>query len=721
MSTLTEEQRRRIEENRRKALERRAANEAASKATISSSSSFNKNTNTLNTKQFVNSAPSKSFQTAQSTTSNSNIFPPSFNKNNNSDTKQFAKPLESKTSDFSANSQIANAFYGPLKTFPSKTHSSSKAVGVENRTRTGSSGCKPLSTDIIKGTCVLVSRHRFHVDVRFHKELIEVFKTVPNRLYDIQTKRWNFLVKDHDKLISLVKPLQSQVIIAPLPRIIINVFGSAPETKTIEDADLSMLDPVMLKTLLPFQKEGVKFAVQHLGRVLIADDMGLGKTIQAIAISNYYSKDWPLLVVTPSSVRYSWEESFHNWLPSLDRQEICVINSGKDHIPNNKVVLMSYDLLTKLKDSIIKRKFRSIIFDESHFLKNPKSARTKAAQEIMKQMNRIILLTGTPALSRPIELYTQISALRPRNFFTYVEYGVRYCNGKLSTFGWDFSGSSNMEELQILLEELLMIRRLKSDVIKQLPDKFRQMIVLDPSLVSTKSKVLKAMYCKMQQENLKGMEKRGALLEYFHETGEVKLKAVAQYVLDLLEGDKKFVCFAHHQNVLNGISQAIEGKKVDYIRIDGSVPSEQRKKLCDKFQLDDKCQVAVLSITSANCGITLTAASLVVFAELFWNPGILTQAEDRTHRIGQENCVVVQYLVAKGTADDEIWPLVQRKLDILNKAGLSKDNFKYADTIVQVDSAQSHLEDFWGDLNDSVKDDLSFECDIPEKRLKLES
>uniref|UniRef100_A0A0C9SDK6 Putative chromatin remodeling protein n=1 Tax=Amblyomma americanum TaxID=6943 RepID=A0A0C9SDK6_AMBAM len=107
------------------------------------------------------------------------------------------------------------------------------------------------------------------------------------------------------------------------------------------------------------------------------------------------------------------------------------------------------------------------------------------------------------------------------------------------------------------------------------------------------------------------------------------------------------------------------------------------------------CRVAVLSITAANAGITLSSASLVVFAELFWNPGILTQAEDRVHRIGQQNCVVIQYLVAKGTADDYIWPMVCSKLDTLGKAGLSKDSFYDVDLKVSADSKQPRLEDFF--------------------------
>ena len=117
-----------------------------------------------------------------------------------------------------------------------------------------------------------------------------------------------------------------------------------------------------------------------------------------------------------------------------------------------------------------------------------------------------------------------------------------------------------------------------------------------------------------------------------------------------------------------------------------------RKHLCDAFQTDDNVRVALLSITAANSGLTLTAAQLVVFAELFWNPGILTQAEDRAHRIGQTDSVTVQYLVAAGTADDELWPMIQRKLEVLNKAGLSKENFMDSEshsTCVQTASGSS--------------------------------
>merc|ERR1719290_414351 len=167
-------------------------------------------------------------------------------------------------------------------------------------------------------------------------------------------------------------------------------------------------------------------------------------------------------------------------------------------------------------------------------------------------------------------------------------------------------------------------------------------------------------------DQLKGQERHMFILEWYRDTA--KVKAVQNYIRELLsQGDQKFLVFAHHQIIMKALTQAVEEAKVQYIFIDGSVSSEERNSQVEKFQTSDKVRVAVLSITAANAGITLTAASLVVFAELFWNPGILTQAEDRAHRIGQTDSVTIQYLVARDTADDVLWPMIQGKLDVLNK------------------------------------------------------
>merc|ERR1712126_468433 len=126
----------------------------------------------------------------------------------------------------------------------------------------------------------------------------------------------------------------------------------------------------------------------------------------------------------------------------------------------------------------------------------------------------------------------------------------------------------------------------------------------------------------------------------------------------------------------------------------GNFSSEARKTSVDRFQTVDSVKVALLSITAANAGITLTAAQLVVFAELFWNPGVLCQAEDRVHRIGQTDSVVCQYLVARGTADDSLWPMIQKNLVVLNKAGLGKDNFEETEEKNMEREKQKTLEEF---------------------------
>nr|XP_022308284.1 ATP-dependent helicase fft2-like [Crassostrea virginica] len=148
-----------------------------------------------------------------------------------------------------------------------------------------------------------------------------------------------------------------------------------------------------------------------------------------------------------------------------------------------------------------------------------------------------------------------------------------------------------------------------------------------------------------------------------------------------------------------------------YIRIDGKTTPEQRNYFCNKFQTKDSLRVAILSICAANAGLNLSAASLVIFGELFWNPGVLVQAEDRAHRMGQRDMVNVHYLVAKGTADDHLWPLVQKKLEVLSKAGLSKEDFSSADTKTMKDSRQSDLMQFF---EESFMEDSFDETTSPE-------
>uniref|UniRef100_A0A8C4KUL3 SNF2 related chromatin remodeling annealing helicase 1 n=1 Tax=Dromaius novaehollandiae TaxID=8790 RepID=A0A8C4KUL3_DRONO len=362
------------------------------------------------------------------------------------------------------------------------------------------------------------------------------------------------------------------------------------QTVDFPDADLSEVDSKIVTSLMPFQREGVNFAILRNGRLLLADDMGLGKTIQAICIAAYYRKEWPLLVVTPSSVRFTWAEvlSAELWLPSLSPGSTNVIVTGKDNLMASLVNIISFDLLSKM-DKHLKGTFQVVIIVSVALesLKLIVCCKWGRCSILLSQAaRRVILLSGTPAMSRPAELYTQIAAVQPAFFPQFHSFGLRYCDAKKMPWGWDYSGSSNLTELKVLLEESIMIRRLKSDVLSQLPAKQRKMVLVAPEGINAKTKAV--------------------------------LAAAAKKML-LESGKDKFLVFAHHKIVLDAIVAELAKK---YIRIDGSTPSAERQSLCQKFQFSEKQTVAVLSLTAANMGLTLSAADLVVFAELFWNPGV---------------------------------------------------------------------------------------------------
>ncbi|NXC04387.1 SMAL1 protein, partial [Orthonyx spaldingii] len=596
--------------------------------------------------------------------------------------KKWNFSMEDYSSVLEAANQLSSVILAPLEGenavgLASGSHVVGNGVDMKSLLKMCKNWKKPSA--LVKGKCVLISRLRFEVDIGYSAEVIGVFKQMDSRNYDMNTRKWNFLLEDYPRLMEVLLSLVS-VEVEPLPEAVIKTFAAqlqrSPLQTDIPDADLSVVDSKIVMSLMPFQREGVNFAISRNGRLLLADDMGLGKTIQAICIAAYYQQEWPLLVVTPSSVRFTWAEAFHRWLPSLSPGSTNVIVSGKDNLTGSLINIISFDLLSRM-DKQLKSTFQVVIVDESHFLKNTKTARCQAAMPLLKAAKRVILLSGTPAMSRPAELYTQIAAVQPAFFPLFHSFGLRYCDARKMPWGWDYSGSSNLTELKILLEESIMIRRLKSDVLSQLPAKQRKMVVVAPEGISAKTKaVLAAEAKKMAKGYESKQQQKEALLVFFSKTAEAKIRSVVEYILDLLEsGNNKFLVFAHHKIMLDAVVAELKKKHVEHIRIDGSTSSAERQSLCQKFQFSAKQAVAVLSLTAANMGLTLSAADLVVFAELFWNPGILIQAEDRAHRIGQTSSVNVHYLVAKGTADDYLWPMIQEKIKVLGEAGLSETNF----------------------------------------------
>ncbi|XWS57253.1 hypothetical protein CRYUN_Cryun09bG0158400 [Craigia yunnanensis] len=421
---------------------------------------------------------------------------------------------------------------------------------------------------------------------------------------------------------------------------------------------------------------------------------------QAIAVAACIRDSWPVLVLAPSSLRLHWASMIQQWLniPSSDIVVVFSQPSGSNRggftilSSNSKggihldglFNIISYDLVAKLENVLMASEFKAkrassvilfVIADESHFLKNAQAKRTTASLPIIKKAQYAIMLSGTPALSRPIELFKQLEALYPNVYRKVYEYGERYCKGGI--FG-TYQGASNHEELHNLMKATVMIRRLKKDVLCQLPMKRRQQVFLELTekdvkqisslfreLEVVKGKI-KACHSEEEVHSLNLMQKK-LINKIYTDSAEAKIPAVLDYLGTVVEADCKFLIFAHHQPMIEAIHQFLLKKKVGCIRIDGTTPASSRQAFVNYFQEKDAIKAAVLSIKAGGVGLTLTAASTVIFAELSWTPGDLIQAEDRAHRIGQVSSVNIYYLLANDTVDDIIWDVVQHKLENLGQ------------------------------------------------------
>ena len=224
--------------------------------------------------------------------------------------------------------------------------------------------------------------------------------------------------------------------------------------------------------------------------------MGVGKTVQAIGMAYLYKNDWPLLIVTPASLRLTWRDELLNWLPSLRPNNIQLFKKGSEPINLDCCIfIMSYDLAQRRYIDLQQKEFKAIIADEAHFLKSKDSKRSKNLIPIMQQAKRIILLSGTPILNKPVEIYNLMKIIRPDVTPSFKEFTDRYCNPRQTNYGMDYSGATCTQELHHLLQSTFMVRRLKKDVLDQLPDKRRQQIEVpvDQKLLKEINEVMMSM------------------------------------------------------------------------------------------------------------------------------------------------------------------------------------------------------------------------------------
>lgn len=533
---------------------------------------------------------------------------------------------------------------------------------------------KPTSNPISKPIEVkitLVSDSRVHVGPS-NKIIAVLLSGLSGSVYDLKNNSWTFDIVHYEKVTNQLH--KNKIIFQKIPN------GTLAIARRQIPQESFILEGDIYTRLIGFQRDAVTFALNRNGRVLLADDMGLGKTIQAIAIAHYYRMEWPLLIIAPASLLNNWAEAFASFLD----EKATIIQKRCDF--GDKISILSYELAVMHRDIIRMNDYGVIICDECHYLKHSASKRTKELLPILQKASRLIMISGTPAESRPLELYTILCALDKSLYPSLTAYGNRYCGGRKIHNFYDYKGCTNAGELALVIEKAFMVRRLKASVLGDLPKKFRRQTLLDVPV--TEPVILDAL-----DNIIDNVLEEPSVMKEFANAAVSKIGPVIEYLRAMLTKNIKTVVFAHHQVMLDGIEEFCKEIDIAYIRIDGSTPLPKRHALISSFQSDETMRLAILSIKACSTGLTLTSGKAAVFAELFWNPGTLLQAEDRIHRIGQNDNVEIHYLIGRGTIDEQVWPHILKKMVVLESLGIGNDDFRYLKKSAG-GKTQTYMDDF---------------------------
>jgi SWI/SNF-related matrix-associated actin-dependent regulator 1 of chromatin subfamily A len=474
------------------------------------------------------------------------------------------------------------------------------------------------------------------------------------------------------------------------------------------DADVAIPAPDG-REYRPFQRAGIAFALS-MYRSMNGDDMGLGKTIQGIGVVNACADIRRVLIICPASLRLNWAKELRNWL--VRNLTVAVAESSKPFPHDADIVVINYDILGKFRDQLRRETWDLLICDEAHYLKNETAQRTRnvfgskakarrgeAAEAITPiPSKRSMLLTGTPITNRPKELWPLVEYScrdrdgAPAEFRSKWAFLRRYCGAVQTRWGWDVGGATNLGELQEKLRATFMIRRLKAEVLTELPAKRRQVIEIPANgatqLVAAEMEAYDQAESALESlrvavelakasddpadyeaavRNLRDAE-QVAFVEVSrrrHETALATVPYAITHLRDVLETGQKVVVFAHHMDVIDALMAEFGSAAV---KLDGRDSMEARNAAVERFQTNPSVQVFLGGIMAAGVGLTLTAASHVVFVELDWVPANITQAEDRCHRMGQRNSVLVQHLVLEGSLAARMANTLVTKQDIIDRA-----------------------------------------------------
>lgn len=436
---------------------------------------------------------------------------------------------------------------------------------------------------------------------------------------------------------------------------------------------------------LSHQKEAIQKLVENK-KFILADDMGLGKTTSTI-IAALEAGSKKVLIICPATLKINWKREIENY-----SDKSVYIAEGKNFSTDSDFVIINYDIIKNFHDpkkkddsQVLLANFDLVIIDEAHYIKNAQAQRTKLINDIVKNVDRLWLLTGTPMTSRPIDYFNLLSLVDSPVAKNWMAYVIRYCEGYQFKVGprkvWNVMGASNLEELRDRTLGLTL-RRLKENVL-DLPDK-----IITPVYLRLKSNQYEAVMGEYYDWYDKNPDESKSLTVQFSKLTKVrqiiadeKIAQTIEIAENIIEQDKKVIIFCNFTDSLNKITEHF-GKTA--VKLDGSMSKAERQYSVDQFQENPKVKVFVGNIKAAGVGITLTAAEAVVMNDLSFLPSDHAQAEDRAYRYGQKNNVLVYYPIFENTIEGIIYDILNnKKLVISTVMGDNQNPADAAEEILQ--------------------------------------
>lgn len=464
--------------------------------------------------------------------------------------------------------------------------------------------------------------------------------------------------------------------------------------------------------LKAYQAEGVAHLEKWDGNALLADDPGLGKTAQVMAYA-WKHGHFPMVVIMPRTLILNWNREIFAMLgtqlkvqivghvPSKRRRKQLAqrwphVSWNKLVEPGYQVTLMNYEAVKRNLNRLEAQKWAYVVLDESHKIRHKTAMRTQSVLRFVtgkvetqlgefithhEGVPRVTFLSGTPMVNRPRELFTMVNTLAPwvPEFSNFFRFGVKFCGGHKTKFGWDFSGATNLDQLHELLQNTIMLRRLKSQVLTELPAKTYMTVPLefDRKAYDAVAGAFEGTH-EWQSAMATLMDLGGkvahhnaaivAIQKCREIAALVKLPAALEWIADFVESGEKLVVFAHHNHVVEQVCEHLKSQGVETVKIRGDVSLQDRDAAVQAFQNDPQVKVIVCNIQTAGFGITLTAAHACAFIQLPWSHADYIQAADRMHRLGQMHNVTVYNLVAENTCEELQADMIIQKAHISNQA-----------------------------------------------------